>query len=278
MVIAKNGGVQDLTFTDFNTLTGVDPRSVNSSSEAAMDSPPNLRLNLVNTFGADTNVYICALDTSNRVIILQPNGQWLYPTATNPSVPQPITDNIAIAVSAGATTSLTLPDFFISGRIYFAQGELKFFTLQTGNGGVTLVRPLDKTVHACGLHCVLSHTDAAVVVLFYFVCLQVSPDPQNPSDSSAELQWGFAEMTYTPTGGLFADISFVDFVGMSMGMQLTTTDGSGTQVVKGTEKNAVAAVCGQLAAKTEANGPWSEIHSQAHTHSARSAVGHAEHS
>lgn len=36
------------------------------------------------------NVYIAAMDTSNRVIMLQPNGQWLCPSASNPSAPQPI--------------------------------------------------------------------------------------------------------------------------------------------------------------------------------------------
>ncbi|KIW14461.1 hypothetical protein PV08_07245 [Exophiala spinifera] len=231
-VIVSPGGVDDITLTEFNTLNGTNPN-------ATFHGPPQpqaaagLRLDLVNNYGSGTNVYITALDTSNRVIILTPSGQWYYPTSSSTTIPQAITENIAIPLgNQGQTTSLTLPDFFISGRVYFAAGNLQFYTLETASGGVTLV----------------------------------SPDPQNPSDPSASIFWGFAEMTYTQAGGLYADMTFVDFVGMPVGMQLTTTDGSGTQTVRGVAQGAVSTVCNDLAPHASQDGqPWDQLCQYAQT-------------
>ncbi|KIW41493.1 uncharacterized protein PV06_07044 [Exophiala oligosperma] len=225
-VVVSPGGVNDIKLTPFNTLNGTNPN-------ATFHGPPQpeaaagLRLDLVNNYGSGTNVYITALDTSNRVIILTPSGQWYYPTSSSTTVPQAITEDIAIPLgNQGQTTSLTLPDYFISGRVYFAAGNLGFYTLETASGGVTLV----------------------------------SPDPQNPTDPSAGIFWGFAEMTYTQAGGLYADMTFVDFIGMPVGMQLTTTDGSGTQTVSGVAQGAVSTVCNDLTPRASQDGqPWDQL-------------------
>ncbi|KIW58509.1 hypothetical protein PV05_03020 [Exophiala xenobiotica] len=225
-VVVSPGGVDELTITQFNTLNGTNPN-------ATFHGPPQpqanagLRLDLVNNYGSGTNVYITALDTSNRVIILTPSGQWYYPTSSSTTVPQAITQDITIPLgNQGQTTSLTLPGFFISGRVYFAAGDLQFYTLETADGGVTLV----------------------------------SPDPQNPSDPSAGIFWGFAEMTYTEAGGIYADMTFVDFVGMPVGMQLTVNDGSGTQTVRGVAQGAVSTVCNDLTPHASQDGqPWDQL-------------------
>ena len=87
----------------------------------------------------------------------------------------------------------------------------------------------------------------------------VAPDPQNPSDSSSSILWSFVEMTYSSVAGLFANLSFVDFVGLAAGMSLTTTSGQ-TQTVAGTSPGSMGNVCSALEARAGTDGvPWDQL-------------------
>ncbi|KAG4219496.1 hypothetical protein PC116_g32024, partial [Phytophthora cactorum] len=125
----------------------------------------------------------------------------------------------------GETTEFTLPDYISSGRIWVAEGELQFFAVAAADGTSQLVEP------------------AAA----------------NPSDPSAGVNWGFVELTNTEEGGIYANISFVDFVGLVMGMTLTLASGE-TQEVKGLQQDSLATICQELRDQAAADGqPWDKL-------------------
>ena len=81
----------------------------------------------------------------------------------------------------------------------------------------------------------------------------------NPDDPSANVNWGFVELTFIAQSGLFANLSFVDFVGLPLGMQLQTSS-SGTQSALGMPPDAVSQVCKLLKGKASQDGqPWDQL-------------------
>ena len=77
----------------------------------------------------------------------------------------------------------------------------------------------------------------------------VHPSFLNPADPNFEKNWSFSEFTFNDTQ-LFANISYVDFVGMPMGLSLTTA-GSGTKTVAGLPAGSLDPICAALAAQDE---------------------------
>lgn len=61
-----------------------------------------------------------AKDETGRVMLLTPSQTWFYPSADSSTIPQAIGEDVAImlGVGAGGTTTLNLPGYFASGRIY----------------------------------------------------------------------------------------------------------------------------------------------------------------
>ncbi|UKZ52544.1 hypothetical protein TrVGV298_006322 [Trichoderma virens] len=64
----------------------------------------------------------------------------------------------------------------------------------------------------------------------------------NPGDSNASLNWG--------DGSIYANISYVDFVGLVLSMVLTTTNRGGTQITRGLHADAVSRLCQGLRAQS----------------------------
>lgn len=216
------GGSGSLTVTANNTLNATNP-----STTASAPITSGLQLNLINNLAGQgaVNCYITGLDHNNQLVMLQPNGQFYYPSASDDTTPQQVTADIAIPLGAeGSTTTVTIPSYISAARIWFAQGELQFFTVQ-GQSGPSLVEP------------------SAV----------------NPSDPSADINWGFVELTWTESGGVFANVSYVDFVGLVLGMSLTCSDNS-VQEALGLQTSAVASICSDLAAQAAVDGqPWDDL-------------------
>lgn len=224
--IVKPGGVDDVIVDEDNTLNGTfhtaDTFRV-AAAEIQDPVPGNLPLHLVNNLGGDNlNCYISGLDSDGRVVFLGGDGTLIYPSSGGSDIPVPITENIAIPMPPqGETFEITLPIAMSSGRVYFSQGELQFFMVFIGSGD--------------GL---------------------VQPSINNIQDPSAGLNWGFVELTLTTEGVIWANISYVDFVGLIMSMTLRNLDGS-TQEVIGLPGNAVGTVCEQLLAQGNADSrPW----------------------
>ncbi|KAF3356825.1 Glucan endo-1 like protein [Verticillium longisporum] len=214
------GGVDNVIVTEANTLNG----TVNSEiGPARAPLLGNLPLSLVNNFaGGSLNAYISGLDSNGAVVFLAADGSLVYPTSGGSSVPVPIGADIAIPLPPrGQTLRITLPIALSSGRVYFAAGKLNFFMVFTGSGD--------------GL---------------------VQPSINNLQDPSAGLNWGFVELTLTPKGVIWANISFVDFVGLVFGMRLVDRDGR-VQEVLGLPAGAVDSICNELRAQGDVDGrPW----------------------
>jgi hypothetical protein len=97
----------------------------------------------------------------------------------------------------------------------------------------------------------------------------VAPDPFNPSDPASQSLWSFVEMTYSSVAGLFANLSFVDFLGLPLGMSLSAATGgtfaegasSSTQTIDGTAPASLASACAALAAKASEEGvaEWGKL-------------------
>lgn len=188
-----------------------------------------LPLAFVNNFaGGALNAYVTGLDVNDNLVMLQPDGSFYYPTCdSSDSTPQSVTGDVSIPLGAqGSTTTINMPGYISSARIWFAEGDLQFFTVWNPvTNGPSLVEP------------------SAI----------------NPSDPSADVNWGFVELTNTEAGGLYANISYVDFVGLVLGMQLFAGDGS-TQTAQGLQPDSVATICGALIAQSLVDGQeWGNL-------------------
>lgn len=227
--IAKPGTVHDMKVTKENTLNGTyhGDTTITHANLESRAAAAGIPFQFVNNFsGGAVNAYLVGKDSSNRVVFVLADGSLVYPSSGGSSTPKPITQKINIALPAkGQTLKMTLPMPLDSARIYFAEGTLTFAMVKTPDGD--------------GL---------------------VQPSVTNSQDPSAGTNWGFVELTYTPDRAIYANISYVDFVGMILSMSLSTTDGSPTQVTKGLDSNAVTAVCNGLNDQSSKDGyPWSKM-------------------
>ncbi|KAF4974227.1 hypothetical protein FZEAL_8842 [Fusarium zealandicum] len=216
---ANPGGAKDVEVTDDNMLNGTYHKNGTHASTKRAAQTASLPLKLVNNFGGGSvKAYISGLDSNGAVVFVAADGSLVYPRSGGSLLPVEITENIAIPLPGfGETLDLTLPISMSSGRIYFADGDLHFFMVDIGNGD--------------GL---------------------VQPSVTNLLDASAGVNWGFVELTYT-NGVLYANISYVDFVGIVLGMVLSVTDGS-TQSAAGLEADSVSKICNDLVTQKDADG------------------------
>ncbi|KAI1362973.1 glycoside hydrolase family 64 protein [Xylaria arbuscula] len=226
--VAHAGGVDDIIITKDNILNSTTVRGYKIGSISRIKGSAQagaFPIEVHNNFGDGMYMYITGRDTSGAPVLLGPDGSYVYPQADDTGVPLEITSNIAIPMAAqGQSTTITLPQALISARIYLAHGNLKFYTVKDGNG----------------------------------VSAIVEPSAANPADPSANIQWGFIEFNYDGTF-VFANISFVDFVGIPLGMGITLATGE-TQTVEGLMSGAVNNICSGLKAQTAADGSiWDRL-------------------
>lgn len=217
--IAHPGGVDDIIITEDNILNSTTVREFKTAftSSAARSGP--LPISIVNNFGGGMYMYVTGRDSAGTPCLLGANGQYVYPQADGTGVPKEIVANIALPLGGqGSTTQFTLPQALISARIWFARGQLKFYTVRDGNG----------------------------------VSAVVEPSSANPADPSAGVEWGFIEFNYDGTT-IYANISFVDFVGLPLGMGLTLATGE-QQIVKGLQAGALNNICNGVKDQARADG------------------------
>lgn len=236
IVPVQPGGVHDLIPTANNTVnatgiastTNVANTNFNSSVIPIPGAAGQLTLSLVNNLSdKPINAYVTGLDENNELVMLLPDGSFFLPTVTaNSKVPQAVTAKVGIPLNGkGQTTTITVPNYISAARVWFAAGELQFFAVAGANGAPSLVEP------------------SAV----------------NPKDPSADVNWGFVELTYTANGGLYANISYVDFVGLVLGMELLVGDGS-KQSAPGLQATAVKSICSALEEQASSDGqPWDKL-------------------
>lgn len=208
-----------------STLKIKPDESLNATTPAgAAFAPPEdpaarLRTALVNNLASSVTAYIFALNSNGQLVSIDSNGKMKYPS-TDSATSAPIDPSlISIPIGPKSRTEVTIPAYLRSCRVWLAEGELEF-----GLDGSKLVEP------------------AAV----------------NPSDPHAEINYSFAELTWCEEGGLWANPSAVDFVGLPVGINLTTTDDGPDQEVRGLPSDAVDKICTELTEKAEDGQPWDQ--------------------
>lgn len=128
---------------------------------------------------------------------------------------------IRITIPAGGTLDMTIPVSLTSGRVYFGAGDV-WFGVVAGGAGEGIVQPAS----------------------------------QNKDDLSGKIFWGFVEFTLADSGYIFANISYADFAGLPIGLQLAVNGGS-TQQALGLKPNVVVDICSGLNAQQAVDGrPW----------------------
>jgi hypothetical protein len=225
----RPGGIDDLTISRDTTLNGTyngdEPIVIPPNDEAMvsiMAASPSLNLRFQNRFGGFVNAYLTGLDPQGRVAFIRGDGSVYYPSSGGSSTPVWINQaDIVIPLQPGQELNMVLPFDMSSGRIYYAAGDLSFATVAT---------PIGEGI--------------------------VQPAPNVITDPSAGVNWGFVELTLTPEGVLYANISYVDFVGLPLGMELTV-HGQSAQTAYGVSGNAVASICNAMAEQSGRDGrPW----------------------
>ncbi|OAP56276.1 hypothetical protein AYL99_09455 [Fonsecaea erecta] len=200
------------------------PQAQVAVAESAQVQSSSLQIALQNQTSSSTvYAYVTgqALDRGNALFLLSADGRTPYYPTSPGAVGSPIPQNCAIALGApGHSVTVTVPHI-AGGRIWFSIGAPLKFLL---NPGPALVEP----------------------------------SVTNPSDPNANIDWGFAEFTFNQDQ-LYANISYVDFVGPPIALTLTTQSGA-TQHVSGMPANGLDIVCNGLRAQHAADGQgWDKL-------------------
>jgi hypothetical protein len=146
-----------------------------------------------------------------------------YP-ANPSSTGTPLAQNCAIPLGAvGSTTSITVP-YTAGGRLWFSIGGTITFLLNPSSTGAQLVEP----------------------------------SSTNTADPNYNLRWDFCEFSYS-SSEIYINISYVDFVGIPIGLELTNTSGTVTHV-SGLPANGLDTIANNLVAQNNKDGAgWDQL-------------------
>jgi hypothetical protein len=155
------------------------------------------------------------------LVLMQADGRSLYRPGSPGGTLQPLGADCAINIGGpGQQRVLTVPRMF-GARIWFCKDRPLTFLL---NPGPALVEP------------------AAT----------------NPADPNYNLDWGFAEFTLNQYE-LYANVSYVDFVSLPVGMRLETASGV-VKTVPGMPSDALAAISQRLVEQGNRDGKgWDRL-------------------
>ena len=175
-----------------------------------------LDVELTNTTRGDVYAYVTGLDIDHGStwFILKSDGKSAYHPTSPSSIGSPLAEDCAIRLGApGTSRTVTIPHI-AGGRIYFSVDKPLTFLL---NPGPALVEP----------------------------------SVTNPSDPNINIDWGFCEFTFN-AAQLYANISYVDFVGVPVAIALTNSSGE-TKKVPGMPADGLKRICAGLEAQTAAD-------------------------
>ena len=186
-------------------------------------TPPTLDIAFVNTTPNELYTYITGLDidNNNAWFVLKSDGKTAYHPTSPSNVGTPLSEDCAIKVGGqGSTRTVTIPHI-AGGRIYFSVDKPLTFLL---NPGPALVEP----------------------------------SVTNPSDPNINLNWGFCEFTFN-ADQLYANVSYVDFVGLPVAISLSNASGQ-TKSVLGMPPNGLDSVISGLEAQSSSDSQgWSSL-------------------
>ncbi|KAH7014313.1 putative glucan endo-1,3-beta-glucosidase precursor [Microdochium trichocladiopsis] len=216
--VVDPGTVAEMMVTELNTLNG----TLVENPITTLGNTMTVRIHHNFNSNQQLYAYLIGRDRNDVPTVLQSNGQYFYPARVSGPVPTKISAPIGHKLSSkGGYVDIQIPDTLSSGRIYVSEGELTFSAVMSDLGYMSLVQPA-------------------------FV---------DPQDVNANKFWGFVEFTLNDAG-VFANISFVDFVGLVFSMKLTLGSGA-TQEVIGLQSDAIQKICQGLKEQSARDGkPW----------------------
>lgn len=220
--VVRNVGNNDLVARQASSTSAAVPVATSSSGS----SSGFLEIKLTNSASDQVYAYIIGMDYNNneRVFYQTGSSAWYYITTngatlnatTNLYSIDTASNNLAITVAGNSDQTVTLPGYLKSARVYIGSSEMTFRLTASGD--------------------------------------LVEPSPVDTTDPSYTFPWGIVELDYS-TSVLCADLSYVDSVGLALGMTLTA--GDGTQYVDpGLPAGALKTVCDQLEA---VNTDWGNL-------------------
>ncbi len=189
-------------------------------------APPSnesvLPVDIVNSTGVGTVyalIYGYDPGRGNALAFLMADGRTLYYPPSPANPLAPIEADLSIPVAGPAAARVLVPKL-VSGRMLLSLGrEMRLFL----NPGPSVVQP----------------------------------SVNNPSDPNIATQWGFFEFTYDDAQ-LYANVSFVDFVSLPIGLRLQTDER--LQTVSGLGKGGLAGVAAALRQQTSKDGAnWDRL-------------------
>ncbi|KAB8336699.1 hypothetical protein FH972_021009 [Carpinus fangiana] len=200
---------------------------VTQSVQDAPAAPVTLALSNNLNGAGQINAYITGTDpTSGQVIFIKADGS-VY-QVPNPAQGEPTQQidpaSITIPLGAyGSVTNVVLSQYITSARVWFGVGDL-WFGANYGDAGPGIAAP--------------------------YVA--------DPNDRSAGVNWGFAEFNWNAEL-FFANISYVDFVGLLVSLILTEQSGTVTKAL-GAPADGVNTVCQGLRTQHDTDGqPWDQL-------------------
>jgi hypothetical protein len=201
------------------------PTIKEKTAEVSIASTPST-LNITiknNTTSSNCWAYVTGLDLNqnNAVFILRNDGVTPYYPTSPSAVGSSLQQNCHIPLGAPGTSKVVTIPQIAGGRIWLARDAQLTFKLNPG---------------------------PAVV----------EPSVTNPSDANYNLFWSFAEFTYN-SSQLFANISYVDFVGLPIALTLENSSGA-IQSVPGIPSDGLDQVCSLLTQQdAKDNAGWSKL-------------------
>ncbi|KAG6358097.1 hypothetical protein INS49_013981 [Diaporthe citri] len=167
-----------------------------TASTTAGSGGSGLEIKITNSASDKMYAYIMGEDYTNGKKVFYQNGAagWYYPTysgasngtASKNGAVDTSFNNLAVEVGGNSDTTVTLTEYLNSGRVYIGAAEMTFMQDPSGN--------------------------------------LVEPSPVDTSDANYGFAWGIVELAWSDIE-LAADLSYVDSVGLALGMRVTTADG-----------------------------------------------------
>ncbi|MFB9903636.1 glycoside hydrolase family 64 protein [Allokutzneria oryzae] len=207
-------------------LTNAVANAATGAVSRAAAVPEKFTLRLVNNSGAGS-AYAYVIGTTieepGKLIVVRPDGSSYFPP--NPSQEgTPLGEDCAIPLGAsGSTKEIEVPRMKGARAYIVTDSKLDFF-VNPGPSGPALV----------------------------------SPSFLNTSDANYKRNWSFAEFTFNDRE-LYANISYVDFVSIPIGISLTTLGGQ-EQKVAGLPGGALDSIAQELKAQAASEGTkWDQL-------------------
>lgn len=185
-----------------------------------------LKIDVTNAHYPGTLFYVTGTDAAGRLVFVHPdNNQYYYPSAQSTTEPETMAQNLAFRLGdLETTTSITIPDWLESGRVYTSEKPLHFRLLSTAQGTKL-----------------------------------VEPSVANIKDPNININWAFVELTWTKSG-LWANPTYVDFVpNLPISIHLQRQDGS-VQSSNGMALDSAVKICNDLEEQSENDGQaWKDL-------------------